>query len=118
MIEGAEGLFMTTTFNDLYMYVRNKRQEYGMEIDTDSAFEEAKEIITRFRKVVGLIRADADECRSWDELQVLMADKLSKMDDVPTDRNEMVFFAIRNEWAVGTYNYIVQMIQEGEEDAE
>lgn len=118
MLQGAEDMFRTTTFNDLFLWVRNKRQEFGMEIDSDKAFEETKEVITRFRKVVGLIRVDADECRSWEELLSLMLDKLNKMEDVPVDRNEMVFFSMRNDWAVGTVNYINQMIQEEDEDAE
>lgn len=118
MIEGADNLFKTTTFNDLYLWVRNKRQEFGMDIDSDAAFDETKEVITRFRKVIGLIRSEADDCRSWEDIYNLMLDKLSKMDDVPTDRNEMVFFAMRNEWAVGLVNLINQMISEEDDDAE
>jgi hypothetical protein len=116
MIDGADGLFKTTTFNDLYLYVRGKRQEFGMEIDSDRSFEEIKDTITRFRKIVGNVRTQADECRSWDELQSLMLKKIETADDVPLDRNEMVVFAMRNDWMIETYNYISQMIQEGEDD--
>ena len=116
MIDGAGDLFKTTTFNELYLWVRAKRQEFGMSIDDDISFDESKDVITRFRKVVGTMSNAADECRDWDELLAMIQDRMEKMEDVPNNRNEMVFFAMRNEWVVSLYNYVMQMTQEGEED--
>ena len=112
MVPGADDLFKTTTFNDLYPYVRQLRQSYGMEVDTDASFDEIKTSITRFRKIVGVVRSGAEECRSWDELLAFMLDRIASAEDVPSDRNEMVVFAMRNNWMVEVCNYITQVIQE------
>jgi len=118
MIEQFENLFMTSSFNDLYSYVRDKRTEYGMEVDTDKAFEETKSVITRFRKYVSQTATLCDNCKKAEEMFTIIAERLAQCDDVPATRQEMVFFAMRDEWLIGVYNVLATVINESEDDDE
>ena len=116
MIEGIEYMFTTSRFSDLYGYVRQKRRDFGLEVDTDESFEEAKAIITRFRKYVSTAGNSVKlNCNDLDDVKALILERIETADDVPTSRNEMVFIDMRDEWLTGIYNVLNEMTKEDDD---
>ena len=113
MIKGIEYMFTTSRFADLYNYVRTKRNEFGLVIDTDESFEEAKAVITRFRKYVSTAgNAIEMNCKDLEDAKQLILERIESSDDVPANRNEMVFIDMRDEWLTGVYNVLCEMTKE------
>lgn len=101
-----ERAFQVPGFVELWPYIQSKYQEMGFKdhLTDREMIQEYKYISEQYRKFIfkrqDAIMAIAD---NPELVMDLVSDQISKLTESPTERKQLVYSAIRDEWLVSLY---------------